>query len=142
MRIGELAHHAGVSPKAIRYYESIGVMPRPDRLDNGYRNYSESDVALLEFIGDAKAAGLALDEIRHVFELKGRGQSSCDHVVSMVQRRLNEVSNRIRQLRATQGELRRVLDRASRLDPGECNDPNRCQTIEVGRPRVKPRRAP
>ena len=43
-------------------------------------------------MGDAKAAGLTLDEIRHVLNLKSRGQSSCNHVVAMVAQRLEELS--------------------------------------------------
>ena len=44
MRIGELAAHFGLNPKTIRYYEEIGLLPRADRSDSGYRLYDERDV--------------------------------------------------------------------------------------------------
>ncbi|MEU1669239.1 MerR family DNA-binding transcriptional regulator [Streptomyces sparsogenes] len=45
MRISELARRAGVTTKAVRYYESLGLL-RPGRLANGYRDYNEHDVRL------------------------------------------------------------------------------------------------
>jgi DNA-binding transcriptional MerR regulator len=131
MRIGELAGHAGVTTKAIRYYESIGVLPEPPRLDNGYRDYPPDTVDVLRFLSDAQAAGLALDEIRHVVTLKARGLSTCEHVASMVEKKLADVEHRIAQLEATRRELQAVLERAAELDPSDCTDPTRCQTIET-----------
>ena len=50
MKIGDLARAAGVSTKAIRYYEQIGVLPKPERADNGYRIYAQSALEMREAV--------------------------------------------------------------------------------------------
>jgi hypothetical protein len=50
MRIGELADAVGVNPKTIRYYESIRLLPGPDRRAVGYRDYGEEDIEHLAFV--------------------------------------------------------------------------------------------
>jgi DNA-binding transcriptional MerR regulator len=63
-RIGRLAKAAGLSIKAIRFYESRGLLPPASRTASGYRFYSEADLRRLEFITQAKALGLSLGEIQ------------------------------------------------------------------------------
>ena len=60
MRIGELADRAGLSTKAIRYYEDIGVLPQPERQANGYRSYGNAAENRLGF-GAHQARQLGLD---------------------------------------------------------------------------------
>jgi len=43
MRIGELARQTGVPEKAIRYYEQVGLLPPPQRMENNYRLYTPED---------------------------------------------------------------------------------------------------
>jgi len=63
MNIGELSRQTGVSTKTVRYYETIGLVPPPERADNGYRIYQPDAVERLLFIRDAQASGLSLTEI-------------------------------------------------------------------------------
>jgi DNA-binding transcriptional MerR regulator len=70
MRIGELATRFGLNPKTIRYYEEIGLLPRAERSDSGYRLYDEHDVERLGFIRRAKTLGLSLDEIRDILSVQ------------------------------------------------------------------------
>ena len=63
MNSGEVSKATGVSQRMFRHYESIGLMPRPDRRDNGYRDYSPSSVERLRFIANARDLGFSLDEI-------------------------------------------------------------------------------
>jgi DNA-binding transcriptional MerR regulator len=69
MRISEVAAQTGFSTGALRYYESIGLLPPPARSDTGYRLYDERAVELLRFVGRAKALGLTLDEMRELAAL-------------------------------------------------------------------------
>ncbi|MBI2303306.1 MAG: MerR family DNA-binding transcriptional regulator [Chloroflexi bacterium] len=50
LRIGELAKATGLTTKAIRYYELLGLIPRTSRTESGYRMYPDQDVRRLEFI--------------------------------------------------------------------------------------------
>lgn len=129
MRIGELAQTAGVTTKAIRYYESIGVLDEPARTDSGYRSYGTDAVERLDFVKQSQASGLALAEIKSILEIKDRGGQSCEHTRALLAQRLDELDTKIAEMQTARLELRRMYDRAAALDPAECTDVNRCQVI-------------
>ena len=78
MRIGELAQQTGATTKAIRYYESLGLLPRADRTQSGYRDYGFDAIERVRFIKDAQAGGLTLREIQSLVELSGLTQAAVD----------------------------------------------------------------
>ena len=125
--IGTLARKSDLTPDAIRYYEEIGVMPAPERAASGYRVYSAADVARLEFIRQAQALGLSLEEIREVLAMTDRGTVPCEHVRDRLGQRLAEVERRIGELGALRERLRDALREAEQSDgSGAC----RCRIIE------------
>ena len=63
LAIGEVARRAGIQPSALRYYESIGLMPAPKRV-SGRRRYEESTVQMLKVIQLAQQAGFTVAEIQ------------------------------------------------------------------------------
>ncbi len=129
MKIGELAAQVDVTPKTVRYYESIGVLPEPDRGPSGYRDYDDEAVERLRFVRDAQATGLTLAEISSVLELKDAGSGSCQHTTELLKRHLSELDQQIERLQEARAELVRLSERAQGLDPASCTDPNRCQVI-------------
>ena len=131
MRIGEVAEQAAVTTKTIRYYESIGILPTPDRTPSGYRAYDSTTLERLRFIRDAQATGLTLTEIKSILELKGQGERSCEHTRSLIQRQLTEVDVQIHRLESARRELHALMERADRSDPADCVDAHRCQVIEA-----------
>lgn len=66
MRIGEIAALVGVTPRAVRHYHHLGLLPEPVRRPNGYREYSVRDAVLLARIRRLTELGLGLDEVRDV----------------------------------------------------------------------------
>lgn len=74
LTVGALAREVGVTPKTIRYYEAIGLLPPATRGPNGYRRYRPEDTNRLAFIQRAKALGLTLDEIRDLASVAEDGQ--------------------------------------------------------------------
>jgi DNA-binding transcriptional MerR regulator len=70
LRIGDLAKRAGTTPRTIRYYEELGLLPSaPERHAGSHRMYSEGDVERLEQLLRLKdLLGLTLDELRDVVE--------------------------------------------------------------------------
>lgn len=129
MRIGEVARRTGTTPKTIRYYENIGLLPEPPRAPNGYRDYGDETVDRLSFIRDAQASGLSLTEVDSILDLRSRGEATCEHVTELLERHLAALDKHIERLRTTRSRLAELTDRANRLDPAECVDPIRCQTI-------------
>ena len=133
MKIGQLAEATGVSTKAIRYYEDIGVLPRPDRAANGYRIYDANIADRISFIQDAQSAGLSLLEIQMVLDLRDEGESTCGHVITALEMHLADVDRQMAELQRTRQRLENIVERARSLDPARCDDPNRCQTIPTTR---------
>jgi len=129
VKIGEVAATAGVTTKAIRYYESIGLLEEPSRTESGYRSYGQDVVERLEFVKQAQSSGLALAEIKSILEIKDRGGRSCEHTLALLRQRLDDLDTKIAELRAARVELRDMYARAEALDTGTCTDANRCQVI-------------
>lgn len=129
MRIGELAQRTGTTAKTVRYYEEIGLLPEPDRDANDYRDYSEDAVDRVGFIRDAQATGLTLTEIASILDLRSQGESTCHHVIDLLERHMTALDRHIETLGATRKKLASLTAQARSLDPADCVDPNRCQTI-------------
>ncbi|MFF0445127.1 MerR family transcriptional regulator [Streptomyces sp. NPDC004609] len=66
MRIGEVAALAGVTPRTVRHYHHLGLLPEPERLANGYRDYGLQHAVVLARIRRLTELGLALAEVRGV----------------------------------------------------------------------------
>jgi MerR family copper efflux transcriptional regulator len=129
MRIGELAEQAGISTKAIRYYEQVGILAPPARTASGYRAYDQVALNRLGFVRAAQAVGLTLGEIRQVIAFRDDGQAPCTHVTELLQRRAVDLEARIRELQQLRRELRRLAERAATLDPEECPPERVCHII-------------
>jgi len=114
LTVGELARRSGVTTKALRYYESIGLLPPPARRPSGYRAYDPSYEERLGFILRAKRLGLSLDEVRQVLELSKSGSRPCAHVLGLLGRHLAALDEAIAQLDAFRAQLRRLQRQASR----------------------------
>jgi DNA-binding transcriptional MerR regulator len=129
MRIGELAERAGISTKAIRYYEQIGILTPPGRTPSGYRAYEETALGRLGFVRAAQALGLTLGEIRQIIAFRDDGAAPCAHVTALLQRRAAELGARIAELQQLRGELEQLAERAATLDPRECTPERVCHII-------------
>ncbi|HEV2638539.1 MAG TPA: MerR family transcriptional regulator [Actinocrinis sp.] len=108
MRIGELAARAGTTTRALRYYESRGLLP--SRRDaNGYRQYAEDDLRLLLMIRTLQDFGFELEETRPFAECLRAGNSTgdvCPASRQVYRRKLAELDDCIGQLQAVRDEVR------------------------------------
>lgn len=121
MRIGEVAERARVTAKTLRFYERAGLLPEPARTEAGYRDYAPDAIERVRFIKDAQASGFTLAQVAEVLAIRDDGQPPCDHVRALVEVRLSEVEERLRELRAVRSELRAIAARAEELDPSDCD---------------------
>ena len=131
MRIGEVAKRSGLSATTVRYYEDIGLLPRPARAANGYRDYEPDAVERLHFVRDAQHSGLTLEEIASILELRTQGKPTCHHVIELMERHLEDVDRHIDRLQASRSLYATLIARAKTLDPADCTEPDRCQTIST-----------
>ena len=108
MKIGELAKATGLTTNTIRYYELHRLLEDPERTESGYRMYGEADVERLEFVKKAKRLGLSLEEIREILILHERSQAPCVHVLALLDRKLEQVDDIMRELDEFRRELMRL----------------------------------
>ena len=106
---GELAKRAGVSTDTLRHYERKGVLTRPPRLANGYRQYSPSALDRVQLVRRALAVGFTLDELAKVLRVRDQGGAPCAEVRALAAAKLSEVETRLRDLTDLRNELRTVL---------------------------------
>ncbi len=108
MEIRELADQTGVTAKAIRYYESIGVLPPARRKPNGYRDYGERDVNRVRFVAGARRLEFSLDDITEILALRDRQEAPCRVVLDLLLEKADEVRQRIAELQRLETELREL----------------------------------
>jgi len=120
MRIGEAAARAGVTAKTVRFWEDQHLLPSPARTPAGYRDYGPAIVERLAFVRHAQAAGLTLDAIRQVLDIRDGGQPPCVHVTGLIAQRLAEVDARLAELTRTRDQLVILAARAAAQDPADC----------------------
>ncbi|WP_298800433.1 MerR family transcriptional regulator [uncultured Pseudonocardia sp.] len=131
--IGAAARAAGVSAKAVRLWESKGLLPPAERTESGYRQFSDTDLDILRFIRRAKTLGLSLPEIKNIIDLQRDGATPCGRVTELLDTHLAEIDRTLRELRA----LRRSLDHARRAarDTARRGEPATvCRIIENATP--------
>ena len=120
MKIGEAAQASGCHLETIRYYERIGLMPRPARNGSGYRDFDEHDVERLRFITRGRELGFSLDEIRSLLSLAGDADLSCADVDRIAQQHLSDIRQRISELTRMASELERTIARCAGGQRGTC----------------------
>jgi MerR family transcriptional regulator, redox-sensitive transcriptional activator SoxR len=105
LAIGAVARRAGIATSVIRYYEDIGLLPAPARL-NGRRRYDPSTVQRLRVIAYAQQAGFTLGEIRELFFGFEAGTPPSVRWEGLVQRKLAELEAQVARIHAMQSLLR------------------------------------
>ena len=115
MRIGELAERVGASTRALRHYESQGLL-RARRDSNGYRDYDEHDFRLAAEIRSLLAIGFTLEETRPFVDCLRAGHEAgdaCPDSVAVYQRKLAEVDACLTRLNSVRDQLAEALIRSA-----------------------------
>lgn len=108
MSIGTIARQTGSAASAIRYYEDIGLLPPPTRV-NGRRRYDASTVQRLRVIAHAQQAGFTLSEIHELFFGFAAGTPPAARWDPLARRKLADLDAQIARIRAMQALLREGL---------------------------------
>lgn len=120
MNIGQAAKASGVSAKMIRYYEQTGLIPKADRRESGYRDYSASDVHMLRFIRRARDLGFAVAEINDLLGLwRDKTRQSAD-VKRVAKTHIDQLRTRITSLEQMAQTLETLIDCCAGDDRPDC----------------------
>ncbi len=141
LRSGELARLAGVSTDTLRHYERKGVLARPRRGANGYRQYPPETLARLLLVRRALNVGFTLDELSRVLSVRDRGAAPCKEVRELAAAKLAQVEERLAELVELRDELRATLNewdgRLAKTTAGE--RAGLLESLAAGNVRGKPR---
>ena len=129
MRIGDLANRSGLTVKTLRFYETVGVLPKAARLPSGYRDYDDNALVRLSFVKAAQAAGLSLSEISQVIAISDDDGPPCEHVTGLLDVHAADLDRRIAELTALRADITRLQERAATLDPSTCDPTGVCHVI-------------
>ena len=118
LTIGEVARRAGVSASSIRYYERIGLLPKPERL-GGQRRYDAGVLGKLGFIGVAQSAGFKLREIDALMQGIDAGDGLGERMRALSTEKLGEIEALLERTKAMKGWLE-VARECGCATPEEC----------------------
>lgn len=121
MRIGDLASEAGITTRALRFYESQGLITA-QRAPNGYREYDEADLRLVREIQALQSIGFSLDDTRPFVDCLRAGHDtgdSCAESIDAYERKLADIDACLGVLSARRAQVADKLERArARLAAG------------------------
>ena len=104
-KIGELAERTRTNAPTIRYYEQIGLLPRPDRQEGNQRRYADADVRRLPFIRRCRDFGFSIDQVRALVTLVADRSRSCLEARELAHARLLDVRAKLREFRALEKSI-------------------------------------
>ncbi len=124
MRIGKLSASCDCPAETIRYFEKIGLLPRPLRGANGYRSYDESHRKWLLFILRSRALGFTQKEVRRLSDIAHQSQPACADVHHLLIEHIADVEEKQVDLERMHQSLERLK---ARCQDGTLND---CPVID------------
>ena len=120
MNIGAAAERSGMPPKTIRYYESVGLIAPAERRGNGYRDYSDKDVATLRFVHRARGLGFTIEECRELLALYRDRDRASSEVKKMALDRVTTIDSKIAELQGMRTALLTLAHRCHGDDRPDC----------------------
>lgn len=119
MPIGELSRQTGCHIETIRYYERIGLLPKPARR-GCYRTYASADIARLGFVCRSRELGFTIKEVQALLSLEVEGVTSCAAARSLAATHLQDVRDRIDDLRRMEQVLASAVQACDDSDKAVC----------------------
>lgn len=104
-RISQLAQECQITTDTIRFYEKVGLMPKPFRGVNGYRYYDKEALKRLKFIMRSKNIGFTLDEIMGLLSIKGTSKNACHEIQTQAQTKIHLIDQKLHELQTIKQAL-------------------------------------
>ncbi len=120
MNIGEAAARAGVTPKMVRHYESLGLLPKVHRTESGYRVYTDAEIHTLRFIKRSRDLGFSMAEIDELVKLWQDRRRPSASVKKVATAHLEELDRKIKEMEAMRTTLKHLIHCCHGDDRPEC----------------------
>jgi len=118
--IGEMARTGNCKVQTVRYYEEIGLLPKPRRNSGNQRVYSSLHHDRLRFIRHSRELGFSLEQIRQILALSDDPSHSCEEVDSIARDHLSDVESKIERLQSMRKELQRMISECAGNRVADC----------------------
>ena len=120
MNIGRAAKLSGLTVKAVRYYSDIGIIKPNVAVDTGYRDFSEPDLAKLQFVAKARKFDFSLDDCRELLALYENTERSSKEVKALTLEKIAEIDVKLLELNMLKGQLSKLASACQGDDRPDC----------------------
>ncbi len=120
LTIGQAAQRSGVSPKMLRHYESLGLLPPVARTESGYRLYGEREVHTLRFIRRARDLGFSMVEIAELLKLWQNRRRASAQVKRIAEQHIADLDRRLAEMQTMRRALAELADCCHGDDRPDC----------------------
>lgn len=118
--IGQIAKDCQCKVQTLRYYEEIGLIPKPERNAGNQRVYNITHKKRVKFIRHSRQLGFSLEQIRQILAITDNPNQPCNEVNAIAKSHLDEVSHKIKCLQDLRSELQRMVFECSANRVAEC----------------------
>ena len=119
MNIGEASQRSELPPKTIRYYEEIDLV-KPMRADNGYRDYSDSDLHRLRFLQRSRSLGFSIEECRMLLSLYEDSDRASADVKALADQKIFQIDTKVKELQSLRKTLKALAETCHGDDKPDC----------------------
>lgn len=120
LTIGDLGKATNTKVETVRYYERIGLLPKPVRSSGNYRTYGAAELGRLSFIRRTRDLGFSLDQVRALLGLSDDRTCDCAGIDRIANEHLREVDRKLADLSALRRELKAVIESCDGGTVAEC----------------------
>lgn len=120
MNIGEASGKAGVTPKMVRHYESLGLLPKVHRTESGYRLYGDAEVHTLRFIKRSRDLGFSIPEISELVKLWQDRRRPSSSVKKVATAHLADLDRKIAEMESMRKTLAHLVHCCQGDDRPDC----------------------
>ena len=120
MNIGKAAKLSGLTVKAVRYYSNIGIIKPNVAVNTGYRDFSEPDLAKLQFVAKARKFDFSLDDCRELLALYENTERSSKEVKALTLEKISEIDTKLTELNMLRDQLSSLASACQGDDRPDC----------------------
>ena len=120
MNIGKAAKLSGLTVKAVRYYSDIGIIKPNVAVDTGYRDFSDTELAKLQFVAKARKFNFSLDDCRELLALYENTERSSREVKALTLEKIAEIDTKLIELNMLRDQLSRLASACQGDDRPNC----------------------